>query len=199
MARSATAWSAITRASGSRGRAMAKTTGDGLGHFVEKGMLIDRDATQYGPVLNPADELALGKLLFQYNPGTLEFTPGVTWATIVIPGFSHRRIVYGGGAARTWAFKLQWYGDSDDEGFVKRRCDWLESLTMPEYEGRELVRGPHDVLFAFGQLVPGVRCKLMKLKIKFGPLFYPTSLLPRIAECDIELEEFTDEGLDYRE
>ena len=167
------------------------------GHRIEKGSLRDLDMA-LGPVADLADVIQRGILEFQFNPESLEYSPGVTWAASVIPGYSHRRLQYGGGAARTWALKLRWFGDNDDDFYVKDRCDFLDSLTLPEYAGDEYACGPHSVLFTFGRLVEGVKCKLTKLKVKYSGRFNPESLLPLFAECDVELEETPDEPVDYR-
>ena len=155
---------------------------------------------------DPTDPLAsLGEtLLFQHNPDEVKRGIQVAWAGQVVPGWSHRRLQYGGGGARTFQFKLRWYLDNDKDDWVRRQTLWLESQTVAEYDGNGiLVNAPHRLLFGFGGLTnsgllrnAGKTTVITSLALTYGPLWTP-GLEPIQAEADLTLEEFRTRSQDY--
>ena len=62
-----------------------------------------------------------------------------------------------------------------------------------------LKNAPHRVLFLFGDLYPGVECVVRQVKARYFHLFDRDTLQPLHAEVDVQLEEYVDESIGYRE
>lgn len=129
-------------------------------------------------------------LKFQYNPNQIQLTRSPSWASQEVPGMSHPRLQFVQGGDRKFSFSLDFFSDERGRKDVKRKMDWLESLTYPDWDGiTNMQRGAHPVLFNFGDLYKNITCVVTNFTATPQTLFDPTSLLPLRATVDIELTE----------
>jgi hypothetical protein len=134
------------------------------------------------------------RLEFQFAPNDLREEKSGAWASSRVPGQSHPRYQFTAGGARTLQFTLDLYRLDD----LEQRVRWLQSLEYPEYEQQILSAPPHLVAFLFGTLYEDVAWMVTSVKNRYFELFTP-GLKPLRAEVDIQLEEYIDRAVDYRE
>ena len=134
------------------------------------------------------------KLEFQYNPDDIIDEKSTAFAPIKVPGMSHPRYQFVAGEPRKIGFRLSFFKED-----VKSSVDWIRSLLYPEHAGTMLKNAPHKVLFMFGDLYPGTTCIVRQVKARYYHMFDRGNLLPLRADCEITLEEYVDESVNYSE
>lgn len=99
---------------------------------------------------------------FQYNPTTMPYSRGVSYASIESPGMSYPLTQYAGGGAREFSFELFYY-DRPYTGAINSARQFLEKLMPPEYNTNDFDKPPSFTL-AYGYFVK--RCVLMQLDVE---------------------------------
>jgi len=164
-----------------------------------RGYLLDLDAGD-----NKSDDSGAGsdlsdRLTFQFNPDKITRGVGVLWTSQQIPGHSHPRQQGVAGTDRTWEFSLKFHLDDDNSSWVRDRLDWLESLTLFEYdEDGNQKRGPHRVLYVMGSWIREV-CTVQHFRYTVPEPLDQSTLEPRIAEIPLVLKEFRHQAVDWRD
>lgn len=129
-------------------------------------------------------------LTFQYNPDRIDDRRAPIYAKVDVPGVSHPKSQFIGGGAREISFILSFYFPERDKAGVKRRINWLQSLTYPTHDPSYIFEAsPSTVLFNFGELYKNLPCKVVSVHASQFYLFDPTSLLPLRADVQVVLEE----------
>lgn len=91
------------------------------------------------------------RMEFQFNPTTLPYSRGVSYASIESPGMSYPLTQYTGGGAREFSFEVFYY-DKPYTGKINTARSFLENLMPPEYNTADFDKPPSFTL-AYGYFV----------------------------------------------
>lgn len=130
------------------------------------------------------------RVMFDFNPDTIEDNKSTDFAEISIPGMSHSRLQFTSGGARTLSFTIYLhYGATDN---VANTIKTLQSWLYPEYDGERLIQAPSKLLLVFGDTWPDELWVLRSCNITRKR--FNKNLECILAEADIELVEYIDKS-----
>ena len=135
------------------------------------------------------------RVMFDFNPDSIQDEKSTEFAEVNIPGMSHPRLQFTNGGMRTLSFKIfLHYGATDD---VPRAIRMLQSWLYPEYEGERLKKAPSRLLFIFGDTWPDEQWVLRSCNINRRR--FDKNLNCILADADIELVEYIEQSRDAEE
>jgi len=130
------------------------------------------------------------RVMFDFNPDTIQDDKGTEFAEISIPGMSHPRLQFTSGGSRTLSFTVYLhYGETVSVPDMIRR---LQSWLYPEYEAGQLDKAPAKLLLVFGDTWPDELWLLRSCNISRKR--FDKNLECILAEAAIELVEYIDES-----
>lgn len=108
-----------------------------MAQIEQAGALVDFDTTE--------------RMEWDLNPEEFTDTDGANFAGIEVPGMSHPRLQFAGGAERTLTFTLPLhYGALRDSRTVAQSIDLLRSWLYADYDRTLMTAPPHRLLVCFG-------------------------------------------------
>jgi len=147
-------------------------------------------------------------LVFGYIPEEFSESKTANWNLVDIPGRSEPIVGYVNSTVREFSLTLLFMAgvgqskyvnaesgyvdtgtsvDDDDARAVKKKVDWIRSLTYPDYDNPNFVRPPHRVLLCIGKLIKSV-CVVSTVGVNYKAP-WDENLLPLVAEVSLTLQE----------
>ena len=130
------------------------------------------------------------RVMFDFNPDSIQDDKSTEFAEVSIPGMSHPRIQFTNGGARTLSFTLFLHHGATDD--VPNAIRTLQSWLYPEYEGERLKKAPSKLLLVFGDTWPDEQWVLSSCEINRKR--FDKNLNCIFAEASIELTEYIEKS-----
>lgn len=103
-----------------------------------KGYLVDAEDTS-------------NKRKFQYNPQSMDYSRGATYAQVKAPGMQYPLIYFVNGEAEEFELEL-FVVDRPSTGKINKDIDWCKSF-LPKYRNDDFFSRPHPLIYSYGNFV----------------------------------------------
>ena len=130
------------------------------------------------------------RVMFDFNPDSIQDDKSTEFAEVNIPGMSHPRLQFTNGASRMLSFTIFLHHGATDD--VPRAIKILQSWLYPEYENERLKKPPSRLLFVFGDTWPDEQWVLSSCEINRKR--FDKNLNCILAEVKIGLIEYIEKS-----
>ena len=128
---------------------------------------------------------------FKINPESIEDSKDTSYANIEIPGMSHPRYQYTGGAERVLSFTVYLHNGTGDD--VPTCLKLLRSWLYADYSEGKLIEAPKKLLIIFGDSWPDEVWLLRSMRITHNK--FDKTLNSMYAEVELEFIEFIEDSI----